>query len=64
MPVYKAAFEALGADHICYGTDYAYEVRDPRYVRTIIENIKKLDVPKEDREKFLSGNLKRVFKIG
>jgi predicted TIM-barrel fold metal-dependent hydrolase len=64
MPIHKAALEALGADHLCFGTDYPYEVREARYVRTVLENVKKLGLPDADREKFLSGNLKKMFKIG
>ena len=63
MPVFKSAFEALGSDHLCFGTDFPYEVRDPQYVRKMIENIKKIDVPEEDREKFLGGNLKKLFRF-
>jgi len=63
LPVIKSAFETLGADHICFGTDYPYEFREPQYVKKIIHDINQMDVSKEDKEKFFSGNLKKLFRI-
>jgi predicted TIM-barrel fold metal-dependent hydrolase len=63
LPVIKSAFEALGPDHICFGSDFPYELRGPRYVKKIIEDIKKIGVSRKDQEKFFSGNLKKLFKI-
>lgn len=61
LPVIKSAFETLGPDHICFGTDYPYELSKPKYTRKIIEDISQLDIPDEDKGKFLSGNLEKVF---
>ncbi len=63
LPVMKSAFEVLGADHICFGTDYPYELRYPGYVRKVIDDINGIDASKEDKEKFFSGNLKRLFRV-
>jgi aminocarboxymuconate-semialdehyde decarboxylase len=63
LPAMKSAFEVLGADHICFGTDYPYELRDPKYVRKVINDIARIDASKKDKEKFFCGNLKRLFRI-
>ena len=63
LPVIESAYKTLGADHICFGTDYPYELNKPHYTRKIIEEIGKMTVSDRDKEKFFSGNLKRFFKI-
>jgi len=63
LPVMKSAIETLGPDHLCFGTDYPYELRDPKYVKKIINDITTLEVSKEDKEKFLGENLKALFLI-
>ncbi len=63
LPVMKSAFEALGADHICFGSDYPYELMEPQYVKKIIYDINRFDVPSKDKQKFFCGNLKRLFLI-
>jgi predicted TIM-barrel fold metal-dependent hydrolase len=63
LPVMKSAFDVLGADHICFGTDYPYELREPKYTRKIIKDINKIDVPRKHKEKFFSGNIKKIFRI-
>lgn len=63
LPVIKSAFEALGPDHICFGTDYPYELREAKYVRKIIDDINEMEVSKGDKEKFLCENLKNLFLI-
>jgi len=63
LPVMKSAFEALGADHICFGSDYPYELMEPKYVKKIIYDINRFDVPPKDKEKFFCGSLKKLFPI-
>jgi aminocarboxymuconate-semialdehyde decarboxylase len=63
LPVIKSAFETLGPDHICFGTDYPYELSKPQYTRKIVTDIIHLPVPIEDKRKFFSENLKRFFVI-
>lgn len=36
LPVIKSAFETLGSDHICFGTDYPYELMKPFYTKKIL----------------------------
>ncbi|MFH1491577.1 MAG: amidohydrolase family protein [Pseudomonadota bacterium] len=63
LPVMRSALETLGADHLCFGSDYPYEMRDPKYVKNTIEGIRALDFPDEDKEKFLGRNLKNVYRM-
>jgi len=63
LPVMKFAIETLGSNHICFGTDYPYEYKQSKYVKETINEIAKLDVSVEDKEKFLGGNVKKLFRI-
>jgi len=63
LPVMKSAFETLGSDHLCFGTDYPYEIREASYMRRIIRDIMNLGIPGEDKERFFSRNLKGLFLI-
>jgi len=63
LPAIKSAFDTLGSDHLCFGTDYPYEIREPGYMRKVIEDIMDLGVSAEDKEKFFGGNLKKLFRI-
>jgi 5-carboxyvanillate decarboxylase len=63
LPVIKSAFETLGPDHICFGTDYPYELSKPAYAKRVIEDINQLELPNEDKEKYLNGNLKKFFNL-
>ena len=61
FPVIKSAFESLGADHICFGSDYPYELKRPQYVKRIIDGIWGFDFPQVEKENFFSGNLLKIF---
>lgn len=63
LPVIKSAFETLGSDHLCFATDYPYEFRESKHVRRIINDIDEMDVSKENKEKFFSENLRKLFLI-
>ena len=63
FPVLKASFEALGPDHLCFGTDYPYELSYPDYVRKIIDGIMGFEFSMEAKEKFLGRNLMNFFQI-
>ena len=63
LPVMKSAVETLGADHLCFGSDYPYELREAKYVKKIINDINEIDIPQQDKTKFLGGNLKELFQI-
>ncbi len=61
LPVIKSAFESLGADRICFGTDYPYQISKPKYVRKIITDVNQLNIANHDKKQFLSENLRRLF---
>ena len=63
LPVMKSAFETLGGSHLCFGSDYPYELREPQYVKKIIGDINKINVSNNDKDRFFNGNLKRLFLI-
>lgn len=63
VPVVKFAIEVLGAEHLCLGTDYPYDLNNPVYVKKYIEDIQALDVPSEDKYKLLGRNLLKLFRI-
>ncbi|KAA0219311.1 MAG: amidohydrolase [Lautropia sp.] len=62
-PVIRAAFETLGADHLCFGTDYPYELAQAPYARKVLTDIDGLTIDDVDKRKFLSGNLRRMFRF-
>jgi len=61
LPVVRFALEVLGPDHLCFGTDYPYDLNNPVYVKRYIDEINQIDVPDENKEKLLGGNLKQLF---
>lgn len=61
LPVMKSAFETLGSDHVCFGTDYPYELNKSKYTKMIIADISQLNIPNESKRKFFDGNLKKLF---
>jgi predicted TIM-barrel fold metal-dependent hydrolase len=63
LPVVESAFKTLGCNHLCFGSDYPYELREPRYVRKIIRDINKINVSNNDKNKFFNGNLRSLFLI-
>jgi predicted TIM-barrel fold metal-dependent hydrolase len=63
LPVIRSAFETLGSDHVCFATDFPYEMNDAEYVRDYIDQIRQLVVPKEDTASFLGKNAKNLFGI-
>jgi predicted TIM-barrel fold metal-dependent hydrolase len=60
-PVMEAAFRALGADHLCYGTDYPYELNKAPHAKRFIEDIAGFDLPDEDKKKFFGENVERFM---
>ncbi len=63
LPVIKASFEALGADHVCFGTDYPYEMEKLPHVKKLISDIGHFAVSAEDKRKFFVENVKKAFRI-
>jgi predicted TIM-barrel fold metal-dependent hydrolase len=63
MPVIKSAFESLGADRVCFGTDYPYEMDKLPHIRKMLSDINQLDVSPEQKKKFFGENVKKAFRI-
>ena len=63
VPIVRFSVEALGSNHLCFGTDYPYDLNDAKYVKRYIDDIHKMDATEEDKEKLLGGNLKHLFHI-
>lgn len=61
LPVMEAGFRAFGADHFCFATDYPYEQDKAEYTKRFIMDIDGLDLPAEDKKKFLAENVERFF---
>ena len=61
LPVIKSSFETLGPDHVCFGSDFPYELNKAQYAKRVIEDVSRLDIPAEDKKKFFEGNLKGLF---
>ncbi len=62
-PIVRFALEVLGPDHLCFATDYPYDLNNPVYVKKYIEDIKAMDFADTDKTAFLGGNLKKLFDI-
>ncbi len=63
LPVIKSGFEALGADHVCFGTDYPYELEKVPHVKKLLSEIDQLSLSSEDKKKFFGGNVRKAFGI-
>jgi predicted TIM-barrel fold metal-dependent hydrolase len=63
LPVIRASFETLGSEHVCFGTDYPYELGNAGYARKVLEDIARLDLGEAEKSRFFSGNLKKAFRI-
>lgn len=61
LPLINFAFETLGSKHICFGTDYPYELNKPDYTKKAITDLARLAIPDEAKREFFSENLKRFF---
>jgi predicted TIM-barrel fold metal-dependent hydrolase len=54
VPIMKFALEVLGSDHVCFGTDYPFEFKNPNDVRKYITDIKDMGASGRDQEKSFS----------
>jgi predicted TIM-barrel fold metal-dependent hydrolase len=63
LPVVKSAFEALGPEHVCFATDYPYELEKIPHVRKLLADINALPVSSEAKSNFFSANVKKAFRI-
>lgn len=63
LPVIRAGFETLGACHVCFGSDYPYELNKPQYTKKVLSEINRLDIPAADKRKFFGENVRDAFRI-
>lgn len=63
LPVIRSAFETLGSEHICFGTDYPYELDKAPYVRKVLEDVNRLEISETQKKQFFAENLKKAFRI-
>ena len=63
LPVIRSSFEALGPDHICFATDYPYEMEKIPHIRKMLADIEGLDVSSEDKKKFFGENVRKAFRV-
>ena len=63
LPVIESSFEALGPDHICFATDYPYELEKVPHVRKVLADIERLGASTEEKKKFFGGNVKKAFRL-
>ncbi len=63
MPMMKTALLMFRADRVCFGTDYPFDVHNSQDIRLFIDNIKKLDIPEDEKRLMLGENVKKLFKI-
>jgi len=62
-PMINAALAVLRTDHICFGTDYPFDVRVPEDIRYFIDAIKNLNIPEQDKRLMLGENIQKLFKL-
>ena len=64
MDAVKCALANIGPRKLLFGSDWPFNYdHDPQSVKRYIEEIKKLDLPKEDTEAMLGGNAARLLSI-
>lgn len=62
-PLAKFAVDVLGADSICFGTDYPYDLNNPDYAKKYIEDISRFKISRDEKEKILGKNLATLFHV-
>ena len=63
MPITNNAISIIGPQHLCFGSDYGFEMNDPVDIKLFVDNIKKLDMPEQDRRNILGENIRTLFKL-
>lgn len=58
-PALRYLISTMSSDRVALGSDYAADMSDPDPVKSVTS----LDLPKEDEERILSGNAKRLLNI-
>ena len=63
IPAVKQALLAIKPERLCFATDYPFNFSRPGDLKTYIGGIEGLDIPEEDKEKILGGNMKALFNL-
>ena len=59
-PSLMCGYHTVGADHMVLGSDYPHVIGD---MAKAISTIEELDIPREDKEKILGENGKKILKM-
>ena len=63
MPITNVAISIIGPGRLCFGTDYGFEMHEAADIKLFIDNIKKLDLPEQDKRNILGENVRRLFRL-
>ena len=61
VPVMESAFRALGSDHLCFATDYPYELDKAPYAKRFLTDVMGFNLPANDKKKFFAENVQKFF---
>lgn len=62
-PITKFAIETLGADHVCFGTDFPYDMNRPEDVQAYLKDVEEMPLDDDHKRRFFAENLKELFEI-
>jgi len=63
MPITEEAVKTIRPERLCFGTDFPFEIHEPRDVREFIENIKGLEISEKGKRDILGENARRLFRL-
>jgi len=63
MPITESATKVIKPDHLCFGTDYPFEIREAQDIKKFINHIDLLDISEQDKRDILGENVKRLFNL-
>jgi predicted TIM-barrel fold metal-dependent hydrolase len=62
---YSCGYAFFGSDRLLFGTDYPAGLEEGEdFIRENLAGVKSLDIPREDMDKILGGNARKMLKIG
>jgi predicted TIM-barrel fold metal-dependent hydrolase len=61
VPVMESAFRTVGPDHLCYATDFPYELNRASHARRFVTDVEGFAISAEDKKKFFSENVRKFF---
>lgn len=62
-PITEMAFRTVRHDHLLWGTDYPYEIHEPRDMRYYIDSVQNMVIPEASKKGFLGENLARLLRM-